>query len=55
VLGLARNGITNFGIDFLREALCDNSGSAIKEDNSGSALKEDKSGSALKELDLSNN
>jgi Ran GTPase-activating protein (RanGAP) involved in mRNA processing and transport len=28
---LARNGITNFGIDFLREALCENPNSALME------------------------
>lgn len=31
MLGLARNGITNFGMDFLREAFCENSNSALKE------------------------
>jgi hypothetical protein len=31
VLNLARNGITNFGIDFLREGLIENEKSALKE------------------------
>ena len=31
VLSLARNGITNFGIDFLREGLIENEASALKE------------------------
>ena len=31
MLNLARNGITNFGIDFLREALIENEASALKE------------------------